>query len=258
MISNTDSVTVRRVTIPMDVVAGDMGIIAITYQQTDTNAGALSISGWTRIGEAKVSDYRTAVFYRVLGIADRGTDVEVTFGSAQRAPMLLEVWAGLEGAPVADWNAHSTAVTTHPVDTVGSSGRLQPFAIFGARTGPTPPTTASPPSGYVLRQFGVRPDSYTAITGFASASDRNAPIGGGSFGTSSAVTSITWSIGFPVKPDGNNLKVHSLGMAAMEAPPNKLRLHRAYLGASLVPYSIRRGNAWSPLSTFVRRGGSWK
>lgn len=257
-LSNTDSVTIRRVTIPSDTVAGDIGIIAITYYQPDTGAAALSIAGWTRIGERAITDYRSAVFYRTLTLADRGTDVEVTFGTAQRAPMALEVWGGLQGPPVSDWNAQTTATITHPIDIVGSSGQYQPFAIFGTRTGPTPPTTVTPSAGYTLRQYGVQPATYSGVVGIATSPESGAPVGGGNFSTGDPFTSVTWAIGFPVKPEGQRLRVQSLGILALEPRVSKIRLHKAIVAATVVQYAVRRNGRWVPITMFVRRGGTWK
>lgn len=257
-LSNTDSVTIRRVTVPSDTVAGDIGLIAISYYQPDTGAAALSIPGWTRIGERAITDYRNAVFYRTLTLADRGTDVEVTFGTAQRAPMALEVWGGLQGPPVTDWNTQSVATITHPIDTVGSAGQYQPFAIFGTRTGPTPPTSITPTAGYTLRQFGVQPGTYSGVVGIATSAVSSAPIGGGNFATFDPVTSVTWAIGFPVKPDGQTLKVQSLGILALEPNASRIRLHKVTAAATVTPYAVRRNGRWVPISMFVRRGGTWK
>src|SRR5690606_26756990 len=110
---------------------------------------------------------------------------------AQRAPMALEVWGGLQGAPVSDWNEHTTARITHPIDSVGSSGQYQPFAVFGTRAGPTPPTEATPSAGYTTRQFGVQAATYSSVVAIASRASAAAPVGGGTFTTTDPFTSVT-------------------------------------------------------------------
>lgn len=257
-LSNTDSVTVRRVTIPSNTVAGDIGIIAITYYQADTGAAALAIPGWARIGERAIEDWRSAVYYKSLGVADRGTEVEVTFGTAQRAPMALEVWGGLQGAPISDWNTHTTATITHLIDSVGSSGQYQPFAVFGTRAGPTPPTEATPSAGYTQRQFGVRASTYSGVVAIATRAAGAAPVGGGTFTTVDPYTSVTWALAFAVKPERQSLQVQSLGITSLEPMVSRVRLHQASITASVTPYSVRRNGVWVPIDLFIRRGSTWK
>lgn len=255
-ISNTDSVTVRRVTIPLAAQVGDVGLIAMAYQQPTAGAPPLDLSGWTRMAETVLTDYRLVVFRRTLTVTDPGSDVEITFATAQRAPMVLEVWGGLQGTPTVATASTTPAATSHPLPATGA-GTIKPFGIFGHRSG-TPPTTMGVPSGWSLGGFGVQAASFSAATGIAYGPTEAGPTSASNLTTSGAVTSLTMTIAWPVTPEVDNLRLHEIEVSAQELPTRNLRVHRVELNALVIPYMVRRNGQWLRIRPYVRKSGAWK
>ncbi|NKG21120.1 hypothetical protein [Paeniglutamicibacter terrestris] len=255
-LSNTDSVTVRRVTIPLTAQTGDVGLIAMAYYQPTTGAAALTLAGWTLIDESVLGDYRLVAFRRTLTGPDPGSDVEITFATAQRAPMVLEVWGGLSGVPSVNSTTTSPAATTHPLP-AGGTGTILPFGLFGHRSG-SPPSTMGVPSGWTLGNFGSVPASFSAATGITYGPAETGPTGALNLTTAAAVTSLTMTIGWPVTPEVNNLRLHEAHIRAFVAPVKNLRVHSASVSALITPYMIRRGGKWLRIRSYVRKSGAWK
>lgn len=199
------SASTAVITIPADVLVGDVMYIGVSYKLTGTN-NVNTPSGWTDVPSCEISGptvgFQSAVFRKTAAGGDVGgaATVSITCNSgSQQIECEFVAYGGCEDAPrTSALVANSTTASTSVTCTTQTSQSLDVVLLFAAwrgsnTSGPSgSPNLTATPAGFALRQQSTNTSS-SANVGAAFADNIASP---GTTGTVSfTADATTYSIG---------------------------------------------------------------
>jgi hypothetical protein len=195
------------VTIPANVKAGDIGLIAHPYSPNVTGGvDPTTPTGWTQIDTQTFgASFHARLYAKTLTLADASTTVTFTNG-AQKLAAALAVIGGCSGIDVQNFTIESSVVTSHPAPSA-TAGTSDVAVAFITERESTPSTAFTAPSGFTLRNSAFNVLSGATSVGVASNLTAVAPggtVGGGNWVADVANDAlIMWVVGLTISPVAN-------------------------------------------------------
>jgi hypothetical protein len=183
------------VSVPSGASSGDALLLFVT--DAAASGPTAAPSGWTLVGSTVKGSQSTAVYDKVAGAGDAGTDVTVTFPVAVKASLTLAAYSGTDQSNPVETFASATAAGTTSDTAPGVNGLSDGSFVVSFWTDKSSSTTSfAPPAAVTQRAltFGVGVSTVNALL----ADSGNAVAG--SYGPQTATTndasidSASWTI----------------------------------------------------------------
>jgi PKD repeat protein len=178
-----NSVIVQRVVVPPDVAAGDVMVMAMSFNSV-TNT-VTDPAGWTRTGFTQSASMTTVLWTRTAIAGDAGSTVSVTATAPVKSTLLLSAYRGAVVANSAI-AVESFSRTTHTTPTLSAAAGSWLVSVWNDKTATTSSWTA--PNDQRVLQTGAGSDA-----GHVSwlMTDSNGPVSGTVGGLTATANSAT-------------------------------------------------------------------